>query len=71
MTTKILMAVAAVGLLVTGCANSSTRQAEGSKTPTERVIRAPDFSVETFEGSVFRLAEQRGTPVVLNFWESW
>jgi cytochrome oxidase Cu insertion factor (SCO1/SenC/PrrC family) len=32
---------------------------------------APDFSFETFEGEVFSLAEQRGTPVVLNFWESW
>jgi cytochrome oxidase Cu insertion factor (SCO1/SenC/PrrC family) len=32
---------------------------------------APDFSFETFEGDTFSLAEQRGTPVVLNFWESW
>ena len=32
---------------------------------------APDFSVETFDGQTFSLAEQRGTPVVLNFWESW
>ena len=31
----------------------------------------PDFSFETFEGETFSLAEQRGTPVVLNFWESW
>ena len=32
---------------------------------------APDVSFETFDGDVFALAEQRGTPVVLNFWESW
>ena len=32
---------------------------------------APDFTVETFEGRSFSLAEQKGTPVVLNFWESW
>ena len=32
---------------------------------------APDFEVETFDGSSFALREQRGTPVVLNFWESW
>ena len=32
---------------------------------------APDFAVTTFEGDTFSLAEQRGTPVVLNFWESW
>ncbi|CAN5657049.1 hypothetical protein BH24ACT26_BH24ACT26_22950 [soil metagenome] len=32
---------------------------------------APDFAVRTFTGETFRLAEQRGAPVVLNFWESW
>jgi cytochrome oxidase Cu insertion factor (SCO1/SenC/PrrC family) len=32
---------------------------------------APDFEVTTFSGETFALAEQRGTPVVLNFWESW
>ncbi len=32
---------------------------------------APDFTVTTFEGERFRLHEQAGTPVVLNFWESW
>ena len=32
---------------------------------------APDFTVETFDGDTFALAEQRGTPVVINFWESW
>ena len=32
---------------------------------------APAFTVETFTGVAFSLAEQRGTPVVLNFWESW
>jgi len=32
---------------------------------------APDFSFEAFDGETFSLAEQRGTPVVLNFWESW
>jgi hypothetical protein len=32
---------------------------------------APEFAFETFEGGTFRLSEQRGTPVVLNFWESW
>jgi AhpC/TSA family len=33
--------------------------------------RAPAFSFETFEGTTFSSAEQKGTPVVLNFWESW
>jgi cytochrome oxidase Cu insertion factor (SCO1/SenC/PrrC family) len=33
--------------------------------------RAPDFTVETFDGTTFSLGEHSGTPVVLNFWESW
>ena len=32
---------------------------------------APEFTVETFDGDTFALGEQLGTPVVLNFWESW
>jgi AhpC/TSA family len=45
---------------------------EGESVETEEVVDpAPDFAVETFEGQTFSLAEQRGTPVVLNFWESW
>ncbi|MDQ4144321.1 MAG: redoxin domain-containing protein [Actinomycetota bacterium] len=40
--------------------------------PTEPVEDpAPEFEATTFEGETFSLAEQRGTPVVLNFWESW
>ena len=30
-----------------------------------------DFSFTTFEGDEFSAVERRGTPVVLNFWESW
>lgn len=32
---------------------------------------APDFTVEVIEGGDFTLSEQRGQPVVLNFWASW
>jgi hypothetical protein len=45
--------------------------AGGSSDTDEVVDPAPDFEVETFEGQTFSLAEQRGTPVILNFWESW
>jgi cytochrome oxidase Cu insertion factor (SCO1/SenC/PrrC family) len=47
---------------------ASDNQSEGG---SGTGIPAPDFSFETFEGETFSLAEQRGTPVVLNFWESW
>ena len=41
----------------------------GSRGP--RGESAPDFTVTTFTGDRFALGEQHGTPVVLNFWESW
>jgi len=50
-----------------GGASDSSPSEGGSGTRTP----APEFSFETFEGETFSLAEQRGTPVVLNFWESW
>lgn len=30
-----------------------------------------DFTVQTFDGKTFTMSEHRGSPVVLNFWESW
>lgn len=32
---------------------------------------APDFTLTTFDGEQFRLSEQRGKIVVINFWASW
>jgi cytochrome c biogenesis protein CcmG, thiol:disulfide interchange protein DsbE len=32
---------------------------------------APDFALQALDGSTFRLSEQRGKPVVLNFWATW
>ena len=56
--------VAISATLIVGCGPAAT--------PPQRAGgAAPDFTVETFEGESFSLAEQKGTPVVLNFWESW
>lgn len=38
---------------------------------TENGRMAPDFAVDTFDGGAFRLSEQRGKIVVVNFWASW
>ena len=32
---------------------------------------APDFDLETADGSRFRLSDWRGQPVLINFWASW
>lgn len=32
---------------------------------------APDFTVTTFDGQTYSLADLKGKPVVVNFWASW
>jgi cytochrome oxidase Cu insertion factor (SCO1/SenC/PrrC family) len=54
-----------------GNATDGLETRPGEKTDEGAASEAPDFSFETFEGDSFTLAEQRGTPVVINFWESW
>jgi hypothetical protein len=51
--------------------DSSGRKGAGSDEGRAPEDPAPEFAVTTFEGDRFALGEQRGTPVVLNFWESW
>ena len=79
---NLALAVAAI-LSLSACAgevSSETPDRSVESTPDEgagngagddSANEAPDFSFETFDGKTFSLAEQRGTPVVLNFWESW
>ncbi|MGH2751456.1 MAG: peroxiredoxin family protein [Actinomycetota bacterium] len=74
-----LLAVIALIAVLGACAGESTsvdppaRSNDGAagETPGDSLKTAPDFSFETFEGTTFSLAEQKGTAVVLNFWESW
>lgn len=33
--------------------------------------QAPDFSIPTLNGETFTLGEQRGRPIVMNFWATW
>ncbi|MGH2777645.1 MAG: TlpA family protein disulfide reductase [Actinomycetota bacterium] len=75
----VMCAVTAVVVLASCGGPATTTETDAQSAPASSPseggsgtgIPAPDFSFETFEGESFSLAEQRGTPVVLNFWESW
>jgi peroxiredoxin len=51
-------------LLIQGCSEEIT----GPKTAMEA---APDFEITLFDGGEFRLSDQRGKAVVINFFASW
>jgi cytochrome c biogenesis protein CcmG, thiol:disulfide interchange protein DsbE len=61
---RVLLAAIALATF-TGCASDRPSEDPGGGTA------APSFTVTTFAGERFSLEEMRGTPVVLNFWESW
>jgi peroxiredoxin len=46
---------------------SQEQAEEDSSAPPE----APDFTLERLSGETFRLSDQRGTVVVINFWATW
>lgn len=56
------------GMAVTACGSPESDSATRAQ---PEASLAPDFEVTTFAGERFGLHEQAGTPVVLNFWESW
>jgi hypothetical protein len=75
---KCVLALTAAGLALSACGDpAGPTRSEGTSTGAgggreeSSSEPAPDFTVETFDGHSFTLSEQRGTPVVLNFWESW
>jgi cytochrome oxidase Cu insertion factor (SCO1/SenC/PrrC family) len=54
-----------------GAGTQPGRDREASSSRGKSPSAAPMFTVTTFDGNTFSLGAQRGTPVVLNFWESW
>jgi hypothetical protein len=77
-----LTVLALVGLLLAAsCGDPSGTRAGAGDGGSSRAVSAsgsgqpgssaPNFSVRTFSGDEFRLSKERGSPVVLNFWESW
>lgn len=66
---KVLVSATIVGLLAV-LAFGLTLDPRAIPSPLVEK-EAPDFSMTTFSGEPFRLAEHRGRVVVLNFWASW
>ncbi|MDO8532370.1 MAG: TlpA disulfide reductase family protein [Dehalococcoidia bacterium] len=66
----VVLALAALGGLLGWAVANNAPSTAGSG--AQRVGRpAPDFTITTFDGTRFRLSEQRGKVVVINFWASW
>ena len=62
-----------VGLLFLLWFGLQQKEIAGSKVVNVPFTQAPDFSLELFDGSTFKLSNTlaSGKPVVLNFWASW
>ena len=62
-----LVVLGLLALLTFGLMNE-----EGSGMGAMRLNRdAPDFTLNLFDGGTFTLSENRGQPVVVNFWSAW
>ncbi|WP_300797097.1 TlpA disulfide reductase family protein [uncultured Alistipes sp.] len=69
----LIALIIAVMLLLPSCGNN-TRKAvseEEAATLVQVGDKAPDFTVEMFDGSRVALSDLRGKVVLLNFWATW
>jgi cytochrome c biogenesis protein CcmG/thiol:disulfide interchange protein DsbE len=78
LSTQILLIIPIL-LLVTACGTPNERASNNAKAQTastedssqQEFKEAPDFTLETMEGSTFTLSDYRDNVVVLNFWATW
>jgi cytochrome oxidase Cu insertion factor (SCO1/SenC/PrrC family) len=78
-TVRVGAALVAFAIVALACTGPQTEQS-ASSSGSEKANRdlpaggdgaSRDFSVTSFTGKDFTLSDQRGSPVVLNFFESW
>ncbi|MGD9566999.1 MAG: TlpA family protein disulfide reductase [Sedimentibacter sp.] len=74
---KLILMIVLVALIATGCSekNEPEQNNEDSNTNYEQTnndaIIAPDFELETLDGTKIKLSEMRDKYVILNFWATW
>jgi len=61
----VLLIGVALTVLVFGIALVRVQQGRPTAGP------APDFTLTTFDGQPFKLSDQKGKVVIINFWASW
>lgn len=61
----------ALGVLAAVLVLANLPEQQTAPAGTEVGEALPDFTVECLDGSLFRLREQRGKVVVINFWATW
>jgi len=76
---KIIILLILIAILTAGCSEKgepaqnqdvSSQQQENPEA-TDDAIPAPDFELETLDGTTIRLSDLRGKNVILNFWATW
>lgn len=76
---KLLLLIALVALFAVGCSGkneslpseeSTEQQADYEQTGSDAVI-APDFELESLDGTSIKLSQLRDKNVILNFWATW
>nr|WP_300094362.1 TlpA disulfide reductase family protein [Sedimentibacter sp.] len=76
---KLLILAIILALITAGCSDKKSA-AENEKTSTEQqekpqtsedAIIAPDFELESLDGTTIKLSEMRDKNVIINFWATW
>lgn len=76
---KIMILALIIALIASGCSDkgnteannkSNTTQQENAQTSDDAII-APDFELESLDGTTIKLSEMRDKNVIINFWATW